>query len=82
MRRSRSSARTASSRTHPAAGTPLAIHGLRIVIARKSLAWLVLALPALWPAALFGQLSAQPSARDINAPFLVDPDVLRWQGAL
>lgn len=48
------------------------------MVRRKSLAWLVLALPALWPVVL----SAQPSARDINAPFLVDPDVLRWQGAL
>lgn len=56
------------------------------MIGRKSLAWLVLALPALWPAAIHAQLSAQPSAQpsaqEINAPFLVDPDVLRWQGAL
>jgi predicted methyltransferase len=52
------------------------------VIRRKSLAWLVLALPALVPAAFSTQLSAQPSTQEINAPFLVDPDVLRWQGVL
>jgi predicted methyltransferase len=62
----------------PDAGTRAAAGGLCFVVARKSLAWLVLALPALWPAAIHAQRSAQ----EINAPFLVDPDVLRWQGAL
>jgi ubiquinone/menaquinone biosynthesis C-methylase UbiE len=45
---------------------------------RKSPAWLVLALPLLWPAAG----ASQPSRQDINAPFVTDPDVLRWKSEL
>jgi ubiquinone/menaquinone biosynthesis C-methylase UbiE len=48
------------------------------VIRRKSLAWLVLALPLLWPVAG----ASQPSKQDINAPFVTDPDVLRWKSEL
>ena len=51
------------------------IRSLKYGIRRELAARLLLSIAALWPALCPAQPGAQPG---INAPYLVNPDVQRW----